>query len=365
MSDKIESPRGKYSIKIDSIETKPGCWNYTKATVFSKAGYVVTEVHRNYSSFPYLFVEDHPNGHDYLVCGEDYQGQTVIELDTGLSRPFLPEEAKNGHGFCWIEYTYNEKSQLLLVDGCVWACPYEFRVYEFSDPMNRGWPRVKLYRTGEKGEEEETYADVGHKKPEIENDAITFYETREIEEYEGDDEGEGISFVTVASQTYKLSTREGQQVLVLAGEWIDQAERERREEHQRRQKEWDRKWKEYKETNPLYLSIMDLSSRLTFTPPKYRVSTGVCYEGWHPSEKFDDTRVCLDLLREKERSARLEWGRVSAPIKLCYRLSSSQKEQVLWFSREDIEGLENKIRELFLSSPSMWSSLMKKLRSFL
>jgi len=112
--------------------------------------------------------------------------------------------------------------------------------------MNKGWPQIKLYQTGDNGEEEETYADAGHKKPEIENESITFYETREIEEYEGDDEGEGISFVTAASQTYKFSSREGQKALVLESEWVDPAEKKRREENQRRQEEWDRKWKEYK-----------------------------------------------------------------------------------------------------------------------
>lgn len=116
------SPSGKYSLTISTIETKPGCWDYTCGVV--KAGdREISTVKRNYSSFPFLWIEDHPNGHDYLVCGENYQGQTVIELDTGKRRDFLPEEAKKGHGFCWGSCTFDRTTMMLVVCGCIWACP--------------------------------------------------------------------------------------------------------------------------------------------------------------------------------------------------------------------------------------------------
>ena len=138
----ILSPSGRYKLIVSSIETKPGCWNYTLGKVFAVGSDTpIAEIRRNYSSFPRTWVEGHANGHDYLVGGEDYQGQTVIELDTGKRRDFLPPEAAQGHGFCWAGAVYDVASKLLIIEGCFWACPYEFRFYDFSDPMS-GWPQL-------------------------------------------------------------------------------------------------------------------------------------------------------------------------------------------------------------------------------
>lgn len=156
---KIISNSGKYGLVIESCKIKEG-WHPAKGLVYIyNVGYknvlghgeVQTprfEVLRNYGHFPFLFVENHPNGHDYLVCGEDYQGQTVIELDTVKRRDYLPEEAIFGRGFCWDDYRFNKELQLLIVEGCYWGCQYEYKFYDFSDPMN-GWPELKIIANGE------------------------------------------------------------------------------------------------------------------------------------------------------------------------------------------------------------------------
>ena len=150
------SPSKKYNLVVTAYKTKEGSWNYTEGSVFYEHSYMFNNVpinrsifisnslvQRNYSSFPFLFIEDHPNGHDYLICGENYQGQTVVELDTGKRKDFLPKEAKKGQGFCWSRYDLDRDSMILTVDGCHWACPYEFRFFDFSNPMN-GWPEIKI-----------------------------------------------------------------------------------------------------------------------------------------------------------------------------------------------------------------------------
>jgi hypothetical protein len=88
--DKL-SPDGKYRLVVTSYSTTKGCWNYTQGLIYSvNKVEPLFEVQRNYSSFPYTWV-NHPNGHQYLVCGADYQGQTVLELDTGKRKDFVPE----------------------------------------------------------------------------------------------------------------------------------------------------------------------------------------------------------------------------------------------------------------------------------
>lgn len=128
------SPSGKYQLTITRHSTGKGTWAYSKGVVACDAT-PRYEVCRNYSHFPFLFVEEHPNGHDYLICGENYQGQTIIELDTGLRKDYLPEEASRGFGFCWSSYQISPSKKTLAVNGCYWACPYEVWLVDFSEPM--------------------------------------------------------------------------------------------------------------------------------------------------------------------------------------------------------------------------------------
>lgn len=60
------SPSEQYELTIESRPTTPGCWN--------------------------------PKG-PLLVCGADYQGQTVIELATGARRDFVPKAASSSASF--------------------------------------------------------------------------------------------------------------------------------------------------------------------------------------------------------------------------------------------------------------------------
>ncbi|MAH47665.1 hypothetical protein CMI37_17730 [Candidatus Pacearchaeota archaeon] len=130
------SPSGRYKLVVSIYSTKKGCWNYSRGQVYRTADdEQVADVKRNYSQFPFLFMEDHLDGHDYLICGEHYQGQTFCQLDTG--------KRKDQKGtFCWGSYTLLGK-KALLVDGCFWAAPYEYKVFDVSDPM-KGWPEYKL-----------------------------------------------------------------------------------------------------------------------------------------------------------------------------------------------------------------------------
>jgi hypothetical protein len=78
-------------------------------------------------------MEDHPNGNDYLFCGEDYQGYSLINLTTGAYKVHRPEAMLKGFGFCFASVSYSPDFKKLVVHGCYWACPYEVRVYDISD----------------------------------------------------------------------------------------------------------------------------------------------------------------------------------------------------------------------------------------
>lgn len=139
----ILSPSGKYLLVVTRHPTSPGCWEYSKGK-FYREGNLIGEVRRNYGQFLTAWVENHPNGGDYFIGGSDYQGQTVLRLDTGERRDYLPKSADEGFGFCWAGVHPSPDGTMLLVDGCYWACPYEIRIVDFTVPLELPW--VELLR---------------------------------------------------------------------------------------------------------------------------------------------------------------------------------------------------------------------------
>lgn len=139
------SESGKYKLIIGKYKTKEGCWNYSRGRVCCLGNdKPIEDVKMNYHDFPYLFVENHPDGHDYLICHEDYQGQTIVQLDTGKRINYLPEAANKGFGFCWESYKISPNKKYLAVNGCVWAGPYEIVIYDFSEPMNLPYKQLAI-----------------------------------------------------------------------------------------------------------------------------------------------------------------------------------------------------------------------------
>lgn len=137
------SPSGRYELEIVSWEPPSG-WRYSEGIVRSSDGESIAVIRRNYGQFPFAWCEDHPLNHDYLIAGEDYQGQTIIELDTARRADYLPGPAQRGHGFCWAKHHVAPDKTVLIVDGCVWACPYELVAFDFSQPMQL--PYAELHR---------------------------------------------------------------------------------------------------------------------------------------------------------------------------------------------------------------------------
>jgi hypothetical protein len=214
------SPSGKYRLEISWYDTKPGAWDVTLGAVFRDGiDEPIAEIYRNYSSFPFLFIEEHPNGHDYLVCGEDYQGQTVIELDTGARRDHLPEDAKKGHGFCWIAMRFEASANLIVAEGCIWACPYEQRFYDFANPM-AGWPDLEC---------DECIDDDAMPTVFNADGTIVCYQSERSEDYEP------IVGAIAASKTFR---REGNK-LVRVAEWVSEVEQKRRSDRIEGHQRWE------------------------------------------------------------------------------------------------------------------------------
>jgi hypothetical protein len=130
----VLSPSGKYRLEVANYTTGPKTWEYTRGVVRRVSdNLLVADIRRNYSCFWHCFVQ-HANGKEYLLCGEDYQGYNVVDLGACTNRLVMNKGACYGGGFCWISATPSPDGTLLAVEGCIWACPYETRVYDFSSP---------------------------------------------------------------------------------------------------------------------------------------------------------------------------------------------------------------------------------------
>jgi hypothetical protein len=302
------SPSGRYKLVVTLFSTGPGTWNYSQGTVYRLGSdEPLAVVQRNYARFPFLFVEGHPKG-DFLVCGENYQGQTVIELTTGRRRDELPETANKGFGFCWAHYEWIPSMQALLVDGCFWACPYEYRFYDFSDPM-AGWPQIG----------EVVNIDADDRKPELlPNGNIKVFQTayRSDEEAENDDENQPEPLGEIAA--YKVYRREGLN-LIEVETWTSEKEFDRRQKNKEVEERWEKWFANFKSTDPLYIAMMDGIKDPVFSPEEH-LGVGITHDRWCPDFTTQERRIRKRIHWRSDvktgYTIDLEWGAETGPVKL-------------------------------------------------
>ncbi len=139
----VISPSGRYELEVYRYATGPGTWDYSRGIVKRLSdNKVIADVRRNYGHFWHAWVE-HPNGNEYLLCGEDYQGYSVVNLTEETYNVFFPESGYKGFGFCWVNVYPSPDGLVLAVDGCYWACPYEVVFFDFSNPAVLPLPEIE------------------------------------------------------------------------------------------------------------------------------------------------------------------------------------------------------------------------------
>ncbi len=130
------SPSGRYRLEVSEYDAGPGAGTYSRGIVTRiEDGSILADVKRNYGHFPYTWI-DHPDDNEYLLCGEDYQGYTVVDLTHGTIQTYMPEEAQTGEGFCWVTVHPAPDLRTLAVEGCFWGAPFEIHFFDFSTPAH-------------------------------------------------------------------------------------------------------------------------------------------------------------------------------------------------------------------------------------
>ena len=131
------SPSGRYRLTVDEYADV----DYTRGRVFA-GDRVLADVRRDDGLFDFAWAEAHPNGHDYLLCGEAYEVQTVIELDAARRTDFVPDDARQGNAFHAVAWHPSPDGRFVVVHGCYWACPYEVVMCRFDEPTALPWPEL-------------------------------------------------------------------------------------------------------------------------------------------------------------------------------------------------------------------------------
>lgn len=312
----IISPSGRFRLLIRCYSTKKGGWNYSRGTVYRVTDNVeICDIKRNYSAFHYSFVTK--NGEEFLISGRSYMNQTIVNLDRGVE--YEPIIKETGGEFCWAESFLSPDGNVLVVDGCYWACPYMLKFFDFSDP-SKGWAELEL---------DDEWIDADSKEPDFTDDGhIICYMTRNmykpLGKYEGEfksseipkeelDKLENWELVVHQRLTLKL---EGNK-LVVANKWVSEEEQIIRDEREKAQVEYEANIKQFKATDPLYLKCVELVGSYKFEGCSDYWSVGFTYDGWC-NEKIQEQRWCRRILEQGEDgyTVDLEWAKVSGPIKL-------------------------------------------------
>ncbi len=141
-SQKINiSPSGRYSLTTTKYTSGPQSWNYSRGIVRDLAtDRIVADVIRNYGHFWFAWASLRKR--EFLLCGEDYQGYNVIDLEKAENVLTFPKEAFDGYGFCWAAVHPSPSGHLLAVEGCYWGGPYDLVFYDFSAPMRSLAPGI-------------------------------------------------------------------------------------------------------------------------------------------------------------------------------------------------------------------------------
>jgi len=143
------SPSGKYSLELTPYSVKDRrCPFYSVVEIIRKNdGERLGKIIRNEADFPFIFVEDH-GGKDYLLCAEDYQGFTVINITSGKKLDYVPEKSKRDLAMKITDFYVSPDRKTIAIEGYGKTKPSdivetdEIHFYKLVDMEKLPYPEV-------------------------------------------------------------------------------------------------------------------------------------------------------------------------------------------------------------------------------
>lgn len=140
MKESRNSPMGKYSLQLLPYAVADRRFPfYCVVEITDSIGDRIGKIVRNEADFPYLFIENHPDGKDYLLCAEDYQGLTIINLTDRIKLDYISEKSKREMALRINDFFVSPGKTILALEGHVKAKPNdmfeldEIHFYDITD----------------------------------------------------------------------------------------------------------------------------------------------------------------------------------------------------------------------------------------
>jgi len=295
----VLSPSGRHRLTIREYATGQNTWSFSRGTVVRVADdTVVCDLRRNYGMFHHSFVTK--DGRDFLITGRSYMSQTIVDLDRGTEYE-PPGDHFDGSAFCWVKCFLSPDGTTLAVDGCIWACPYELRFFDFTDPAT-GWPELRV----------DTLEAPSDARPPAWLDARTI----DVHQHDRDKQ---------PHERTRLE-RKGDEMVVLE-HWLSEEEHARRAEAARRSAELDAWWATFRASDPMYRRLVELV--------RSHALPGDTLEGRPGAHKI----VQYFRRADPKASADLQWDIDSATIRVQRYDAAGSRAQDLVFAGT-LEGIE-------------------------
>jgi hypothetical protein len=315
----LGSPSGRFRLTVRTYRRAPNTWAYSRGVVERMAdGAVICDLARNLAPFHHTFVAK--GDEEWLVTGRSYMSQTIVNLDRG--EVYEPSrDAYDSNAFCWAACFLSGDERTLAVDGCIWACPYEYRFFDFTDPARLGWPMLPIEPDG--------YLEVESEKPP---------EWRADGTFECYAVHDGI----VVART--VLRREDARMVVVE-RFVDPAERARREEVERANAAIDAAREKFRAEDELY-RVMRLEIDRLAIPDEGYVTWGT----------KDGASTIGKYFRRKEprASADIEWGIDRSDVAISVQLydREGKRTEVIVFERSPtgMRAAVERIAAVFASS---------------
>lgn len=148
MERKVISPSGKYIVLYEDDPDKEQSEYYISRDKYYIVKLINTEDMS--SIYQYKCERTHRiccdfiniNGQEWWFGGRDYTTRLFVNCETGEMYDSCHEDVDIN--YIWAQIAeISSNGKYVLVDGCIWACPYQWRLYDISD-IKHGYKEIDL-----------------------------------------------------------------------------------------------------------------------------------------------------------------------------------------------------------------------------
>ena len=118
---------GKYSLLISNPIGEG--WKICRGVIVDDKDNIIVDIIRTYGNFPFAWFIG-CRDRDCILVSEEYYG-TWVYCPLTSPRPFV-SGSQYGYAFCPYKFIISPDNKYMVVPGCHWGGPYEYRVFNLE-----------------------------------------------------------------------------------------------------------------------------------------------------------------------------------------------------------------------------------------